>query len=294
MINSMTGFGAAAIEVDGMAYTVEIKTVNNRHVKAQLKMPDVAGFLADEVEKTIRAGLRRGTVNYLLRLQNVSGQALFDIDEPTLVGYVTKLKQIAEKTGIDSSINLAELASLPGIVQPVAPDEAMTKKIRSAVLEITLKAIENLQTSRSVEGQALATDLKGNCKVIEEKLKVVAKRTSIVVGEYQDKLKKRVDNLLAAAKLELDSEILSREVAIFADRSDIAEEITRLASHLEQFEKCLTDEPYAGRRLDFICQEMLREANTIASKASDALICQCVIDIKCSIDRIKEQVQNVE
>ena len=294
MINSMTGFGEAAVTVDGMAYTVEIKTVNNRHVKAQLKMPDVAGFLADEVEKAIRAGLRRGTVNYLLRLQNVSGQALFDIDQPTLISYVTKLKEVAQASGVDSSINLAELASLPGIVQPVAPDKEMTEKIRSAVMQLTAKALDNLKQSRSEEGKALAADLKSNCQAIEEKLKVVASLTSVVVDEYHEKLKKRVDNLLSAAKLELDSEILAREVAIFADRSDIAEEITRLASHLEQFDKCLENESYAGRRLDFICQEMLREANTIASKASDANICQCVIEIKCAIDRIKEQVQNVE
>jgi len=147
---------------------------------------------------------------------------------------------------------------------------------------------------RSTEGDYLETDIKKCCTIIEEGLEQVRGRSTIVIKEYADKLKKRVNVLLAHAELEIDEGILAREVAIFAERSDISEEVARLDSHLQQFSQCCRGSDQAGRRLDFISQEMLREANTIASKASDTETTRYVVDIKCQIDRIKEQVQNIE
>ena len=163
--------------------------------------------------------------------------------------------------------------------------------MKQVILRLTDQAIDRLK--RCAEGKALAEDLIANCEVIAEKLEEIRKRSGVVVEEYT-KSSEGVSQLLSDGNLKIDEETLAREVAVFADRCDISEELTRLASHLEQFIKCCRTADHAGRRLDFISQEMLREANTIGSKASDARISQAVIDIKCAVDRIKEQVQNVE
>jgi len=294
MISSMTGFGEATAEVEGIAYTVEIKTVNNRYFKTHLRLPDIASFLEGEIEKLLRSRIHRGTVSCGLYMKNVSGEALFELDENTLASYIAKLRDIAKANNLESHIDLAGLLTLPGVIQPLCPDEAKTSRMKEVVLELINRTIEQLKQMRRAEGAALAEDLAANCRVITEKLQLIRDRSKVVIEEYHDKLKKRVDELLADAQLHIDEELLAKEIAIFADRCDIAEELARLNSHLDLFlEHCQTDQD-AGRRLDFISQEMLREANTIASKASDARIARWVIDMKCAIDRIKEQVQNVE
>lgn len=294
MISSMTGFGATAAEVDGVSYTVEIRTVNNRYFKAHLRLPDIVSYLESDIEKLLRDRIRRGTVSFALHMKNVSGQALFELNENTLTDYVAKLRDIAEANNIQRQIDLAALLSLPGVVQPFSPDEAQSNKIKEVILDLVNQAIEQVKRMRQAEGAALARDLAANCQVIREKLQSTHPRSGIVVQEYHDKLKKRVDELLAGAQLKIDEEFLARETAIFADRCDIAEELARLNSHLDLFTEHCQGNQDAGRRLDFISQEMLREANTIASKASDSQIARWVIDMKCAIDRIKEQVQNVE
>jgi uncharacterized protein (TIGR00255 family) len=174
------------------------------------------------------------------------------------------------------------------------PDNEESELIREKVLEISRQALEQLKEMRAAEGSFLEADLKKHCDAIENDLKQISTRSSVVIHEYSKKLKQRADTLLAEAKLELDAETLAREVAVFADRSDISEEIARLDSHLRQFIQFCQSSEQAGRRLDFISQEMLREANTIASKSTDTEITRCVVEIKCQVDRIKEQVQNVE
>jgi uncharacterized protein (TIGR00255 family) len=174
------------------------------------------------------------------------------------------------------------------------PDEEVAEEIKKVILSITQEAIDKLKQMRAAEGAALAADLDGHCGTIKQDLERVRARSETVLQEYQQRLRKRVDELLAGAKLKLDEELLAKEVAVYAERSDISEEIARLESHLEQFAETCRATEQVGRRLDFISQEMLREANTIASKALDSEISRCVVDIKCHIDRIKEQVQNVE
>lgn len=294
MISSMTGFGEASAEVDGIVYTVEIRTVNNRYFKPHMRLPDIVAYLEADIERLHRERIHRGAVNYSLRMKNVSGQALFDIDDNALGEYLRKLSAVVGESKVDCRVDLAGMLALPGIVQPASPDSAQSEKMKQVIVRLTGQAIDRLKEMRAAEGKALADDMIGNCEVIEERLRSIGDRTETVVEEYHGKLKKRVSQLLSNGKLKIDEETLAREVAIFADRCDISEEITRLGSHLEQFTKSCRSGGHVGRRLDFIGQEMLREANTIASKASDAQISQSVIDVKCAIDRIKEQVQNVE
>ncbi|MHC4175432.1 MAG: YicC/YloC family endoribonuclease [Planctomycetota bacterium] len=294
MINSMTGYGGAQGEINGVNYVVEVKAVNNRYFKTIIRLPELTAFLEEDIERLLRKNLSRGTVNYALRLKDVSANALFDIDEAALKAIVEKLSRVGSSVDINGAIDIGSLLTLPGVIQPTSPDEEMAEQIKEVVLKISQEAIDKLKQMRAAEGNFLEADLKKRCGAIEQDLERIRARGAAVLQEYAKRLKKRVDELLAHAELKLDEEILAREVAIFADRSDISEEIARLDSHLQQFAQSCQANGQAGRKLDFISQEMLREANTIASKASDTEITRWVVDIKCQIDRIKEQVQNVE
>ncbi|HCO96410.1 MAG TPA: YicC family protein [Phycisphaerales bacterium] len=294
MINSMTGYGEAQSEADGVSYAIEIKTVNNRYLKTIIKLPELTSFLEEDIDKLLRKNISRGTINYVLRLKDTSASLLFDIDETALQAVAEKLSRAGSSTGIKGEIDLGNLLNLPGITQPALPDKEKVERIKKLVLQISQEALDKLKQMRATEGGYLEADIKKCCTAIEKDLEQIRGRSAIVMQEYAEKLKKRVNELLAHAELKLDEGILAREVAIFADRSDISEEASRLDSHLQQFEQCCNGNDQAGRRLDFISQEMLREANTIASKASDTETTRYVVDIKCQIDRIKEQVQNIE
>jgi uncharacterized protein (TIGR00255 family) len=290
----MTGYGRADGRLKDVTYAVEISTVNNRYFKATLRLPETLGFLEGDVEKQLRQDVLRGTVNYVLRQKGAPAEALFEINEKAISTLMKRLGKISPGGGLERELDLGGLLALPGILSPAVPGAAMAGRIRRKVSAITKAAIKQLKAMRAAEGAALAADLERNCRVIKSNLERIRQRSAAGPQQYADKLKKRVDDLLAAAKLKLNDETVAREVAVFADRADISEEIARLDSHLVQFTKALKGNEQAGRKLDFICQEMLREANTIGSKASDADIVHLVVDIKCRIDRIKEQVQNVE
>ena len=293
MISSMTGYGCAQDQFDGVTYIVELRSVNSRYFKSRIKLPETLVFLEEDIEKLLRDSLLRGTINCVIRLRNAPAEALFDVDEAALARYLEILERATSSINIKCPIDIAGLLSLPGIVVPACADPAGAEKLKEKILAITAEAIGQVRQMRADEGAALAADLKIQCEAIEQQMARIHSRSQTVVHEYHTKLQKRVDELLADGKLKLDEATLAREVAVFADRSDISEEITRLDSHLQRFTESCHAKTQAGRRLDFISQEMLREANTIASKASDIEIIDHVVDIKCRIDRIKEQVQNI-
>ena len=294
MINSMTGYGGAKGQHNGVSYIVEIRTVNNRYLKTKIKLPDSLAFLEEDIEKLLQTELSRGMASYVLRLKNASADVLFDIDETALRSLVRRLGRIVSSLDIKSSLDVSGLLTLPGIVQPALPDEKTVRQTKKMVLGITREGLKQLKQMRAAEGTALAADLNGHCESIKQDLERIRIRSVAALAEYRKKLKKRVNELLANGKIKLDETTLAREVAVFADRSDISEELARLDSHLQQFTQSCRASKQAGRRLDFIGQEMLREANTIASKTSDIKTSRYMVNIKCRIDRIKEQVQNVE
>ncbi|OQA03563.1 MAG: hypothetical protein BWY69_00375 [Planctomycetes bacterium ADurb.Bin401] len=294
MLNSMTGFARVCREVEGISYAVEIRSVNNRYFKPSLRLPEAASFLEQEIEKLLRQSIYRGAVNYMLRFKNVSGEPMYEVDSSAMKSYIDKLKNLPCGEGAQCRINLADLLLLPGVIRPQEPEADKAEHLKKAVFEVTNEALEQLKKMRAQEGQSLADDLKQQCERITALLEDIKSRSKVVITEYQVRLANRVKDLLANSRLDLDRDILAREVALFADRSDISEETIRLTSHLEQFLANCQRGDYAGRKLDFISQEMLREANTIASKAADAKICLDVVEIKSCIERIKEQVQNIE
>jgi uncharacterized protein (TIGR00255 family) len=296
MINSMTGYGNAEGRLSGTTYFVEISTVNNRYFKPTIRLPETLGFLESDVEKELRREVSRGTANYTLRQKGATAEALFEINEKALTTLLKRLGKISPSGGLERELDLGGLLALPGILSPAVPSSRDADRIRRKVLAITKQALKGLKSMRATEGEALSADLEKHCRAIKTSLEQIQARSAAGPKQYAEKLKRRIEELLSVAKLKLNDETLAREVAIFADRADISEEIARLDSHLVQFTKGLKSSAGQGegRKLDFICQEMLREANTIGSKAGDSEIVHLVVDIKCRIDRIKEQVQNVE
>lgn len=295
MIKSMTGYGNAEGQLDGATYTVEIKTVNNRFFKSVVKLPDQVAFLEEEIERLLRDSLERGMVNYSLRVSGFDSQSALEIDEQSLRAYSERLMDIGAGLSGNFTVNLSELLLLPGVMKPAVPDQQQADRIRDKVMNLSTEALGELIKMRSVEGSALAADLEDYCSMIKQSLDKIKQRKGTAKAEYNDRLKRRVNELLSSAQVSLDETTLAREVAIFAERSDINEELSRMSSHLDQFaDICENQSGPAGRRLDFLAQELLREANTIGSKSSDLEIAHWVVDVKCQIDRIKEQVQNVE
>jgi uncharacterized protein (TIGR00255 family) len=293
MIVSMTGFGDATAERDGTHYAVEVRSLNNRFFKPVIKLPETISGLEPELETILREKLGRGSITYVLKMRSDSAEAAYHINTPALKSYLEQLQAVK---GLDKlvTIDLAGLMQLPGVCQEPRDESDEIERHGQVVRELTTKAVAKLQQMREREGEQLFKALMGHVTLIGDNLKEIAKRAPAVVEDYHRRLTQRVQQLLAKAELQVSQVDLIKEVAVFAERADIAEEIQRLTSHLDAFEAaCRTDE-HAGRKLDFITQEMLREANTIASKANDAQIAKHCVEIKGAIDRLKEQVQNVE
>lgn len=293
MIHSMTGYGDAQAAEGGITYRVEIRSLNNRYFKASIKLPEQFQLFETEVDKILRNKIGRGSVTYSLRTKDESPASAYSINKAALAHYVAQLREVAGGDG-GTKFDLAALLELPGVCQPPDLDESMRATQWASIERLTLQAIDRLTRMRETEGKALLADLTAQLDVIRRGLTAVQARSPRVVTDYHAKLKSRVQELLSTAKIKIDEDMLAREVAIFADRCDVNEEIARLASHLEQFESLTRSPEEAGRKLEFLTQEMLREANTIGSKANDVEIARHIVEIKASIDRIKEQVQNVE
>jgi len=298
VIRSMTGFGDASCEVDGVHYAVELRSVNNRYFKATIRLPEALTGLEAELETRLRQMITRGSVllNASLR-QNQSVEG-YEINRPMLQMYLDALHRLREdQIGSDPpvSVDLAQLLNLPGVVQPPS-NTALIEAARPVLLQLIGQAVDKLNTMRCAEGRTIENDLMRHHAYIAERLERIGAHAPQVIEMYHQRLKARVEELLARAELNVPEIDLIREVAVYAERSDIAEEIQRLGAHLDQMKQVIAsdDGEPAGRTLDFITQELLREANTIASKSNDASISRIIVEVKGAIDRIKEQVQNVE
>lgn len=292
MILSMTGYGEVQHAEDGLSYVLELRSVNNRYFKASIKLPDSLSVFESEVEKLLRTRLSRGSVVYNLRLRDTRAEAAQEINVAAVKSYIRQLGSFS--SDIPVQIDLATILALPGVCQPPGLDEAERERQWKALESMTLKAMDLLIEMRRIEGKALRDDLINQCTQIRKHLAAIAERAPIVLQEYHQRLLNRANELLQESKLQLQLDDVKREVALYAERCDINEEIARLSSHLEQFERLCDSRELAGRKLDFLAQELLRETNTIGSKANDATIAQHIVEIKGAIDRLKEQVQNVE
>jgi uncharacterized protein (TIGR00255 family) len=291
MIVSMTGFGDAAAERNGTHYSVEIRALNNRFFKPMIKLPDNVSGLEPELETLLRTRLIRGSITYVLKMRMDSAAAAYHINLDALQAYLRQLRSLTDN---QSHIDLASLLMLPGVCQEPRDESDEIAAHGDTIRQLTASAIDRVISMRQREGNSLRDDLLRNIKQIADHLTAVKERAPLVIDDYHKRLVQRVNQLMSKAELKVNETDLIREVAVFAERADISEEIQRLRSHLEAFEHACGAPEHAGRKLDFITQEMLREANTIASKANDSAIATRIVDIKGAIDRLKEQVQNAE
>ena len=296
VIRSMTGFGDASSTVDGVHCHLEVRSLNNKYFKASIRLPEELQHLEPELESGMRRRLTRGSIVCSIKISTTSAAAALDINHQALERYIEQIGRTRQVADGSMAIELGSLLHLPGVLQAPAEDETHQREMRSHVAALLDEACDHLVSMRRREGLMLIEDLMGHHAIIADRLKTIAGRAPLVVAEYQDRLRQRIEALLEEVGRRLEPGDLIKEVAIFAERSDIAEEVTRLGAHLDQFQELLesSDERPIGRTLDFLTQEMLREANTIASKSSDAEISRAIVEVKGAIDRIKEQVQNVE
>ena len=288
----MTGFGNASIDSESVHVSSEIKSVNNRYLKLSVRMPDsVARFEAD-IEKLIRSRVARGSIQLSLRVRFHGGQSGYRIDSDLLKSYQHQLAEVSEGEG--NRPNLGHLLQLPGVVTETELPDELVNSLWPSIEKCLSEALDHFDDFRQREGESMRQDLERQCDVIETEVRRVAELAPQVVAEYRDKILERVRRLIADTSISLGENDVIREVALFSDRCDINEEITRLRSHTEQFLRMLNGNSSQGRKLEFIGQEMFREINTTGSKANNVTIALSVVEMKAAIERMREVLQNVE
>ena len=291
MIKSMTGYGKSNMSKNLREYQVEIKSVNHRYLDVSVKMPRSLSYLEEEIKKAVSAKVTRGKIDIFITFNNNSLEGR-DIKINTEIArmYIKELRDLAESEGIIADIPVTEISKLPDVltIQNNQDDET----IKSELLEVTNKAIENLVEMRKVEGEKIAQDLLVRIQDIEEKVKKISSLSTGLIEEYVVKLNTRIKELLQDQ--EIDEARLAQEVVIYADKCSIEEEVTRLNSHIYQFRELLQTNEAVGKKIDFMIQEMNRETNTIGSKANNLEITNEVINMKTQLENIREQVQNIE
>lgn len=296
MIRSMTGFGEASTRLEGVHYFLEVRSLNGKYFKASIRLPDELQGLEPELDSELRRRLTRGTITLIGKCSDASGSAAYRVNHEAIDTYIQQLRRSPQVAAGECRIDLAALLTLPGVLQPPSNEEERFERARGAFLGLLTEACARLTAMRESEGRLLVADLLTHHDLIRVNLARISARTPGVVEEYQRRLESRIAELLKDAKVKVEPGDLIREVAVYAERSDISEEVARLSGHLDQFKGMVTsgDGRPVGRTLDFLTQEMLREANTIASKSGDVEISRDIVEIKGAIDRIKEQVQNAE
>src|SRR5438876_911288 len=290
----MTGFGEARRQVNGTSVAVEVRTINSRHFKLSYRASEGYAPLEPDVEAATREIIRRGTVQLNLRVDRATAAEDYRIDIDVLENYRQQLEDYTARREWNVPVDLRVLLTLPGAIIERSRAENDPRKEWPMIEPVVREALAATAKMRAEEGVALAADLAHNGRQILELLDAIAKRAPEVIQSYQSRLTTRVEQALSELNVTVEPADLLREVALFADRSDISEEIVRLRSHLQQYEAALMFAESSGRKLEFITQEMGREINTIGSKANDGEISRLVVEIKTALERIREQIQNVE
>ncbi|MGN0612773.1 MAG: YicC/YloC family endoribonuclease [Porcipelethomonas sp.] len=292
MIRSMTGYGRQQIIVDQRDITVEIKSVNHRYYEFSARVPRAYSYLEDKLKSFIKGSISRGKVEANVTINTLSGREVnINIDKVMAQGYIDALREANKEFGLEDNITLSTMIKFSDIfnVQKVADDE---EEIWNDVKTVAQVALEKFITMRETEGESLKVDLLQKISNIETILEKVESAAPLTAKRYYEKLYAKLHEILGDTNI--DEQRIVTETAIFAEKIAIDEETVRLRSHISQFRELLdTDEPL-GRKLDFLVQEINREINTIGSKAQDVHITKCVVDMKSEVEKIREQIQNIE
>ena len=293
MTKSMTGFGRGEFSNGTYAFNIEIKTVNHRYNDIIVRMPKHLNYLEEKIKRLIKKNISRGRVEIYVNMEYVTESPVeVHVDTSLAKSYKAALENLLSELGIEDKIGLEDVLTLEDIVKTERKeiDEDIIWECLSKALSI---ALENVMNMRKEEGSVLKEDIQCQLEKIESMLSKIEERAPFIVEEYRDKLRERIRELLDEEQ-GLDEERLNYEVVLFADKSDINEEIVRFKSHIRQFYKSMESKEPIGRKLDFLVQEMNREINTIGSKANDLIITNCVVDIKSELEKVREQIQNIE
>ncbi len=292
MVRSMTGFGRAQASVEGYNITVEIRSVNHRYFEFYAKLPRTYSFLEEKVKALLSTGISRGKVECSIQLEATADESVVvSVNEPLAKGYVDAVKEISEKFGISEDLTALSVARFSDVLSiskaPVDEDELWAK-----VSPVVSEALAGFVSMRETEGKRLSEDVLSRADTILSNVSYIEERSPETVKLYSEKLLERMKNVLGDTQID-ETRILT-EAAIYADKIAVAEETVRLRSHIDQLHEMLASDEAVGRKLDFLIQEINREANTIGSKAQDVDIARRVIDIKAEVEKIREQIQNIE
>lgn len=291
-MKSMTGFGKSKFESDGRTYSIEIKSVNHRYCDINVRMPRSISFYENDIKKAISTQVSRGKIDVFIDYTNYTNEGKDVVINTELAKiYIEQLRELAKMEGISDNINITEISKMPDVLQ-LKSNELENDIIFNELSECLNNAIENFALMRQAEGNKIKEDLLKRINNISEKVEEISRNTTGLIDEYVVKLRERIKEILKTDII--DEARLAQETVIFADKSSIQEEITRLNSHISQFKNLINVQGPIGKKLDFIIQEMNRETNTIASKSVKLEITNLVIEIKTELEDIREQIQNIE
>lgn len=292
MVKSMTGYGRHQQTVDTMNIIVEIKSVNHRYFDFSSRTPRIYGFLDEKLKSFVQSKVSRGKIECYVQVDNLEDDSVIvEINHSLAKGYVKAFEELSETYSIDNNLNSGILARFNDVLL-IRKEEADEEKIWNAVKSVAEVAVDKFIEMRQVEGQKLRDDICSRADTILDKVEFVEARSPETVKEYTQKLLSRMQDVLGGVNVD-ETRILT-EAAIYADKIAVAEETVRLRSHIEQLKGFFDSDEAIGRKMDFLVQEINREANTIGSKACDVDIARCVLDIKSEVEKIREQVQNIE
>ena len=295
MIRSMTGFGRGEYSDGKRNVICEIRTVNHRYADISVKMPKRYSFAEEKIKALIKERVRRGKVEVSIIVENLTeGDITIRLNSPVAQQYIENLKELKERYGLTGEIDLKLVSSMPDVLKAI-PDVEDEEEVTAVICESVKAAVSRLDEMRTTEGAKLAEDLLMRGELIREIVKKIEKRAPLVAEEYREKLEARIRELVED-KVDIPADRILVEAAVFADKANITEELVRLDSHMMQLKAFLTEssEGAVGKKLDFLVQEMNREANTIGSKANDLEITSLMLETKSEIEKIREQVQNIE
>ena len=293
MLKSMTSYGNSEYNQDRARFTAEIKSVNNRYRDIILRMPKSLQVIEDEIRSTVASRIRRGRIDVTLQMERDNSEAEYDLElnRPLVESYFRIFDQLKEGFGLEDHVRPHELCQMRDVLQ-VKPPDVDLDALRPGLQEALTQALDSFDLMRLREGKAIEEDFLKRLETIEDHLKNIHEKAPLVVEEYRKKLTDRIQEL--TQDVDVDESRMTQEVAIFADKSDITEEIVRTRSHLNQFRLYMEKDEAIGRRLEFLIQEIHREVNTMSSKASDASISGRTVEMKAELEKLREQVQNVE
>ena len=292
MVKSMTGYGRAVETVNGREFTVELRSVNNRYLDCNVKLPRSLTFAEEAVKQAVKATISRGKVDVFITVRSEgAADVKITLNASMVEGYLTAMKQMVSDYGVQDDISVSILSRMPDVFTVEKP-EVDEQQLLADLLGVVKQALNNYDAMREAEGKALENDLRSRGNTILELVSQVEAGNGQTVSDYRIRLENKLKEVLANTAID-ESRILT-EAAIFADKVAVDEETVRLRSHLEQMNNMLTTGGAIGRKLDFLLQEMNRESNTIGSKCSDVKLARIVVDIKAELEKIREQTQNIE